>query len=521
MKSIQSKILLVVIAGLLVTTAVVSTIAVNMTHDIMYKDADRILRNATQKEAAQINDVLGDVVKSSSIMKHYAMTEIESPEDLKDAAFCAEYLKKAEIMFAEVAVNTTDIEGYYMRIDPKYSNSTTGFYKMIQSDGTIKDMPITDLDHYSKDDKKNVGWYYEPVNAGEGVWLDPYYFPSSNDQLISFAQPIYAKGELVGVIGFDMNFSYLIERIENISVYEYGHAVLLAKDGQTPYNEVSDENGNNHTHAEAKVELKNGMFLVMGADYKDIQKDIHPMLSKIVFAFIVVLICAIIYTVLVTRKIVGPLKQLTATAESLFEGLIEDGFESVTIHSKDEIGTLSKALSHTYSKIQEYTTYINALAYRDSLTGIKNSTAYTETIAELNKEMRTGMPIFGVLVADINNLKETNDRYGHDIGNDLIVHTSKILTTTFTNSAVYRIGGDEFAVILQGVDYMQYRQLLKKMDDACSRDYITACENTISISVARGVALYDPSVDRVYEDVFSKADHAMYMNKEQNKAALT
>lgn len=520
MKSIQSKILVVVIAGLLVITAVVSAIAVNMTHEIMHKDADRILKNVTQKEAAYINDMLGDVVKSSSIMKHYVTTEIEKAEDLRNAEFCAEYIKRAEVMFAEVALNTSGIEGFYMRIDPEYSNGTTGFYKMINSDGSIKEMPITDLEKYNKDDKQNVGWYYEAVNAGKGVWLEPYVFPGTEDQLISFTQPIYIGRNFIGVIGFDMNFSYLIEKIDDIKVYEYGHAVLVASDGETRYNEKIVAKSNN-PHAEAKVELENGMFLLMHADYKDIQKDIHPMLSKIVFAFIIVLFFAILYTIFVTRRIVGPLKRLTHAAENLSLGVIESDSEEIPLDSKDEIGTLSKALTNTYSKIKEYTTYINALAYRDSLTGIKNSTAYTEAIAELNKEIMTGNPTFGVLVADINNLKETNDKYGHDIGNDLIVHTSKILVNTFKNSAVYRIGGDEFAVILQGEDYTKYHSLLENMDKECSLDYITVCENTIPVSVARGVALYDPSIDRVYEDVFSKADHAMYMNKEESKLTLT
>ena len=119
-------------------------------------------------------------------------------------------------------------------------------------------------------------------------------------------------------------------------------------------------------------------------------------------------------------------------------GVGEADFSDVPIESKDEIGTLSKVLTSTYAKIQEYTTYINALAYRDSLTGIKNSTAYTEAITELNKSICTANPQFGVLVADINNLKETNDRYGHDVGNELIVHTSKVLVNTFKNSAVFR-----------------------------------------------------------------------------------
>lgn len=519
MKSIQNKILIVVIAGLLVITAVVSAIAVNSTHEVMHKDADRILKNATQREAAYINDMLGDVVKSCSVMEHYSTTEIKTPESLKDEVFRNEYLQKAETMFTEIALNTDGIEGFFMRIEPKFSDNTTGFYKLIKSDNSIESMALTDLSKYDKNDKQNVGWYYEAVKAGKGIWLDPYYFPGIDIQLISFTQPLYVGKELIGVIGFDMNFSYLVKRIDEISVYEAGYATLVAKDRETIYNTVPTISSHN-PHAESMVELKNGMFLAMHADYKDIQRDINPMLNKIVMAFIAVLVCSIVYTILVTRKIVGPLKHLTAAAESLSEGVNNADLTQIAVDSKDEVGVLSKALYNTYSKIQEYTSYINALAYRDSLTGIKNSTAYTEAIAELNREILTSNPKFGILVADINNLKSTNDKYGHDIGNDLIIHTSKILVNTFENSAVYRIGGDEFAVILQGEDYVKYRSLLEKMDDACAHDFITVCENAIPVSVARGVSLYDPSIDRVYEDVFSKADHAMYLNKEQIKAAL-
>ena len=190
MKSIKTKILFVVITGLLVVTAVVSTIAVNMTHEVMHRDADRILKNATQREAAQINDVLGDVMKSSSIMEHYAVTELNSAQDLKDEVLRADFLKKAEVMFAEVALNTTGIEGFYMRLDPSVANGTSGFYKMIGPDKTLKSMTLTDLTKYHQDDTQNVGWYYTAVKAGKGVWLDPYYFPGNDNQLTIFSNSV-------------------------------------------------------------------------------------------------------------------------------------------------------------------------------------------------------------------------------------------------------------------------------------------------------------------------------------------
>ena len=521
MRSIKGKILFVVIVGLVIITAVVSTIGVTMTHEVMHRDADRILKNAAQREAAKINDALGDVMKSISIMEHYATTELDDPEQLKDETFRTQYLQRAETMFSEVALNTSGIQGFYMRIDPAWSNGTTGFYKMMGSDGKLQDMQVSDLTKYSKDDKQNVSWYYEPVNAAKGIWMDPYYFPGSPNQMITYAQPMYVGRELIGVIGFDMNFSYLVSRINEIAVYEDGAAVLLARDGTTAYNQVAnhDAHTSHDKHTESKVELKNGMYLELRADYKDIQRDIRPILGRIVVAFVIVLAVAVVYTVIVTQRIVAPLKQLTAAAESISTGVGPGELGDLPVDSRDEIGTLARVLRNTYARIQEYTTYINALAYRDSLTGIKNATAYTEAVKDLNRDICTGNPQFGVVVADINDLKKANDRFGHDVGNDLIVQTAKILTDIFRNSVVFRIGGDEFVVLLQGEDYKNYHERMEQLDEACAKATVCVRENTLPVSVARGVALFDPSIDRIYEDVFAKADQAMYMNKQERKAA--
>jgi len=516
MKSIQSKILLVVISGLLVITAVVSAIAVSMTHKIMHKDADRILNNVCQKEAAYINDTLGDVVKSAEVMEHYATTEISGLDALKDEVYRTSYIERAKRMFVDVALNTNGLEGFFMRINPEYSDGTTGFYNIITEDKEFKEMKLTDLYKYSEDDAKNVGWYYSAVRAGTGIWMDPYYFPGHEEQLISYVLPMYVNGELLGVVGFDMNFKYLTDRISSINVYERGYAVLLAKDEVTCYNAQKITETHN-PHTKATEALENGMYLELRADYNDIQKEIRPMLSKIVMAFIVVLILSIIYTVIVTRRIVHPLKQLTYVAEKISTGMNEEDLGTIPIRSKDEVGTLSRVLVRTYDKIQEYTAYINALAYRDSLTGIKNSTAYTEAVKKLNQDINCNNPKFGVLVADINNLKKTNDQFGHDIGNELIIHTAKILTDIFKTSSIFRIGGDEFAIILKDRDYDNYRILLERMDEACSKDFITVCENRIPVSIARGVSLFNSDIDRVYEDVFAKADHAMYMHKDKCK----
>ena len=75
----------------------------------------------------------------------------------------------------------------------------------------------------------------------------------------------------------------------------------------------------------------------------------------------------------------------------------------------------------TVNHLQKYINYINGLAYRDGLTGVKNKTAYQETVIRLEEQTRIGRPQFAVVVFDINGLKEINDTNGHDFGDMLII----------------------------------------------------------------------------------------------------
>lgn len=517
MKTIQSKILFVVITALIVITALVTSIAVGVTHEIMHMDADRILKNTSQKEAAYINDMLNDFMQSSAIMEHYSTHLLSSASALKDKAYLEEYTEEIRHLFDEVALNTAGTTAYYLCFSPEVTGGvTTGFYSKFKNSGLyeLTKEEFAELDLFNAEFIKECGF---DVLGSRNTWLKPRKSTFDPDTtVVSYLAPLYKDDTFVGFLGFNMDFNYLLDLVNQITVYESGRALLLSSDKQTCYN-PSENIKITEDFTEATASLKNGMNLELRAAYIDIQSGIRPMLNNIIAAFLIVLVLAILYTFWVTNKIVTPLKKLTSAAGSITSGVQED--VNLIVDSKDEIGILSRVLNDTYAKIREYSTYINALAYRDSLTGIKNSTAYTEAIEQLNKEINLGNPAFGVIVADINNLKKTNDTYGHDVGNELIVRSSKILNDIFKTSSVFRIGGDEFVVILRGKDLENYHELLEKTDAAFTADRIMVCDETVDVSIAKGVSVFDPSIDRVYTDVFAKADQAMYMNKEAMKVA--
>jgi diguanylate cyclase (GGDEF)-like protein len=216
----------------------------------------------------------------------------------------------------------------------------------------------------------------------------------------------------------------------------------------------------------------------------------------------------------IVKKIVYPLKKLTDASVKLSSG----DYDVEIVHSNTyEIRLLSTAFENMALHLKEPEKLQHLLAYRDSLTGLRNTNSYWAWINDFDKEIETKEIDFGVLVFDINYLKETNDRYGHDVGNKLIVSAARVISDTFKRSPVFRIGGDEFLVILQNRDLDDVKELLKIFDEECLNKSVDTDKEFIPVSIAKGFARYDSEKDTNFIDVFNKADDAMYENKRKIK----
>lgn len=150
-------------------------------------------------------------------------------------------------------------------------------------------------------------------------------------------------------------------------------------------------------------------------------------------------------------------------------------------------------------------------AHRDALTGVKNRSAYLDVEAKLNQRIRDGEQVrFAVVVCDLNNLKQTNDSFGHQAGDQLLKDACAIICGVFKHSPVFRVGGDEFAVISQGQDYDNMDALIDRMRR--SNESNEASGGTV---IACGMARYDH--DSSVAAVFERADRKMYEDKKTLK----
>lgn len=153
------------------------------------------------------------------------------------------------------------------------------------------------------------------------------------------------------------------------------------------------------------------------------------------------------------------------------------------------------------------------VANRDGLTGVKNKNAFTHAEALLNKTISSlKQAQFAIVICDVNGLKEINDTLGHKAGDDHIKKASSIICEIFKRSPVYRIGGDEFAVILHGQDFEKREELFRQL-----RKRVLDNQDTGGVIIASGIASFDPSRDSSAEMVFERADTDMYENKKTLK----
>lgn len=190
----------------------------------------------------------------------------------------------------------------------------------------------------------------------------------------------------------------------------------------------------------------------------------------------------------------------------------EDGATTLIVGLLDEDAQIRQE--------QEYARNLSAarkMATVDSLTGVKNKHAYVQWEEQINEAIEQGtQEPFAVVVCDINNLKAVNDLYGHKEGDVCIRNACSKICTVFAHSPVFRIGGDEFVVILTGGDFRRRAELMEQINA------LPAASSKIRIgeTVSAGMVEYDKERHSSLSSVFEEADRSMYDRKQALKESF-
>ena len=543
MKSIQEKITLLTTIAILMVALIVGGTAIYTLGQAGEYNSAQILYLTCEKEADTINRRLLDTEEAVNILADYAEERLFSVEKLaNDDAYRDSYTVQLSNLFTNIAENVPGTVSYYVRYNPDIMPSTSGlFYRRSSLDDEFEWTEPTDIKAYSKDEDGRVIWWYRPVENAAPTWIEPYYNENIDQNLISYVVPLYENNVLLGIAGMDIDYNDLVNQVRAIKCYNTGYAALVNDQGDTVYNpnfdpgtalsdinlrgivsfseQSSGEFPLSYFLGETKkmlsyTTLANGMKLVITAPQSEIMAMSNSLMRRVIVSTVLVLVTFLFLTIMVSRRITGPLKTLAHVAREINDGKLEVTFPGET---NDEIGDLVHAMEKMVHHLKHHIDDLNSLAYHDSLTGVKNKTAYDDAASKL--DMSEGEKEYGIVVFDANNLKKINDTYGHERGNIYLQNACRLICRIFKGSPVFRIGGDEFVVILQGDDYDNCYKLLRDFDVEAEHHNLETTNEWEKINIAKGMVKYDPETDADVESVFKRADARMYVAKQKMKLA--
>ena len=112
---------------------------------------------------------------------------------------------------------------------------------------------------------------------------------------------------------------------------------------------------------------------------------------------------------------------------------------------------------------------LKILSSKDMLTGVLNRNEMNNYVDKLSAGLEGSANSVGVVFADLNGLKTTNDQQGHNAGDALLKNAAAALRDVFDEDQIFRAGGDEFSIIVEGVDEAQLAQKIQSVREAAAK----------------------------------------------------
>ena len=549
MKSIRNKFVLLMTGCILICSFAISAIGILGIDNISNENSETIMKLQASTSAQSLEKLFSSVELAMNTCNDYAVSRFDSIEKLKNEPDTLErYNDSVGQLIKNVLSNTDAAISGYIRYNPDLKLSSDGVFWIKESNGEkiVAHQP-TVIKAYDKDDAEHVAWYYEPLKAGKPVWINPYINKNLNDiKMISYVIPLFDKsGTAVAIIGMDIDMSRITAMVDEIKLYDTGYAFLCDSKGDIVYHNrypsgmtleeikknslftfiddnYSDEQAGdviNIRNSEGEKRklcakfLSNGMAVVISVADKEIGRKRISVMIQDAFAVAAVLIVTSLLTLKFTGIIVKPIKHLTEVSKKIAAGDLDVEIECNT---KDEIGVLASRYSDTVKMLKKYINKINKQAYTDAATDVGNKAAYQDAVQRIDKMSRRNDGDYAVLVMDINYLKMYNDKYGHEFGDMLISDASTIIKKVFGDYNIYRIGGDEFAVLINAPEDGLCEKLVKEFRAEQELFNRNAKHYELGVRIAIGYAV-NSADDNDYADVFKRADKQMYIDKQEIK----
>ncbi len=212
MHSLRTRITLLTVCVTVIAVSLVTLVSVLFIRTSKHRESEQMLLLLCETGQRNMDYFFHNVQRSVGKVAAYAEENLPGLEE--------DVLKRqvdlTEEYFEEMVSRTSSVLTYYYRINPEISSTVKGFwFTNLYGEGFSRH-EVTDITLYDTEDTSKLVWFTVPKHTGEPVWLPPYITDNLDVRVISYNVPIYWRGQFVGVVGIEMDYSMLAEQVDGI-----------------------------------------------------------------------------------------------------------------------------------------------------------------------------------------------------------------------------------------------------------------------------------------------------------------
>ncbi|MGF1762113.1 diguanylate cyclase domain-containing protein [Aliivibrio kagoshimensis] len=335
-------------------------------------------------------------------------------------------------------------------------------------------------------------------------------------------QLIQAKYAL---LRFDLQMAEQL--VNTISQLEYVSSVRLdsLEYDLTMAEQITDIDATEHNDKRYRISNDDsviGYLVVTKNDSKRLKNIYSELYPKLFLSLLVLLAISLVFSRKVLLILANPFQDIQRYALSISRGDFDIEAPKKTYHEFvslfDSLDVMKVRLKKTIHALQENeerllqaTTHLEKQLITDSLTNIYNRVGFNRFIDEVVQEKYEH---FSLMMMDLNGFKQINDQHGHFSGDYVLVEVSKRISSLLTQAGtLYRLGGDEFSIVLKGEWQPQELKTLAKLIQMRIADAYLYENKELYVSVSIGGIQYRRSDNDDIEKIIHQADLAMYQAK--------
>lgn len=238
---------------------------------------------------------------------------------------------------------------------------------------------------------------------------------------------------------------------------------------------------------------------------KNIRMAVRPILLLSIAAIFVIGAISISYTRILTKRIRILQQFMKKLTKDDFEAEMPAGLHKV----EDEIGDLARSGKKMQESIRRQVEY-------DEMTQLYNRRYGDKNLLKMKAQMQISGIKYCVAIGDIDFFKKVNDNYGHEAGDEVLIHVARVLKEQLlANGFVCRWGGEEFLIVIESHTIEQAEHILQSILDTLRNQTITYQEQQIRVTMSMG--LVSVKAEDEIDDILRCADQKLYEAKENGR----